>query len=177
MAERLSELRNTLISGMRMSMQRSLERRAPAKTSLPLLQKARAGLREFVNTHPENADAWRLLSQAEECFLNYRQAVHCLEKVLSLASPRNKRDLKRLALLKESLSGWESLSLSPDQLRALGEFLVEQGAEEEMRGRSLEFTKKWLHHNRISNPEHVIEQLANRGGHTDFTVLYNVVRG
>jgi hypothetical protein len=124
-----------------------------------------------------SAEAWRLLSQAEECLLNYRQAVVCLEKAISLSGKRDKRMLKRLALLRESLSEWSALPLTPQQLRNLGEHLIEQGANEEWNGRSLKFTRQWLEAKQFANIEEVLEALSQRGGYTDFQVLYNVVRG
>jgi hypothetical protein len=177
MSKELEDLRAVLMSGIRLSMQGSLSRRAPAKASVPNLLRAREGLREFVRDNPVSAEAWRLLSQAEECLLNYKQAITCLEKSMSLSGSRDKRSLKRLAQLRESITEWSALPLTPGQLCELGEFLVLYGANEERLGRTLDNTRRWLETKGFSNVEEIIEALGNRGGFTDFQVLYNVVRG
>jgi tetratricopeptide (TPR) repeat protein len=174
----LSALREILLRGIKSSMQTSYARRSPESSAVPHLQKARAGLRHFVEINPTSAEGWRLLSQAEECLLNYNEAIASLERALSLTDQKkNHKDLKRLALLKAARSEWHDLSLSPEQVRALGEFLVGAGVGQAGEGRSLRFTKQWLADNNISNPEQVIHALARRGGYTDFQILYNVVRG
>jgi len=173
----LNELKYTLMSGVRLSMQRSLGRRAPAKAALPDLIRARDGLRRFVHECPTSAESWELLSRAEECLLDYQQAIVCLQKSMSLSGKRDKRDVKRLALLKESLSEWSALPLTPGQLRELGGYLAVQGANEEKLGRTLKFTEQWLEDKGFSNAQEIIQGLKNRGGYTDFMILYNVVRG
>jgi hypothetical protein len=173
----LSSLREVLLDGIRRSKQGSYQRRAPSEESIPFLEEARSGLEEFVKGNPENAEAWRLLSQAEECLLSYRRAVSCLERAMSLEGIRKKGDLKRLALLRESLKSWEGLPLSGEELRALGDFLVFCGANEEPKGRTIENTRRWLESNSFDNVDGILEALRVRGAATDFQVLYNVVRG
>ncbi|MEX2170786.1 MAG: hypothetical protein WD851_15825 [Pirellulales bacterium] len=165
------------MSGIRLSMQRSYARRAPAKASVPHLVQARDGLRQLVERQPTLAEAWKLLSQAEECLLNYDRAILCLEMAMSLSGKRDKRDLKRLAMLRESVLQWRKLPLTPVELRELGEYLVEQGADKEMYGRSLKFTSQWLEQKCFTNVNAILQALNDRGGRTDFTILYNVVRG
>jgi tetratricopeptide (TPR) repeat protein len=175
-ADELENLTTTLMSGIRLSMQGSYSRRAPAKASVPYFIQARDGLREFVRRNSNSAEAWRLLSQAEECLLNYGQAIACLQKSISLSGKRDKRSLKRLAMLRESLTEWSSLPLGPDELRELGSYLVECGAAEERNGRTLQFTNDWLTEKGLANREEIVERLSKHGGYTDFTILYNVVR-
>jgi hypothetical protein len=177
MTIKLKSLREVLLDGIRRSKQGSYQRRAPCKESIPFLVKARVGLEEFVKAHPDNAEAWRLLSQAEECLLSYRQAVNSLERAMSLEGSRKKGDLKKLALLRESLGNWERFPLSGEELRALGDFLVLCGANEESKGRTIENTRRWLEDNSIDNVDDILEALRARGAATDFQVLYNVVRG
>ena len=129
-----------------------------------------------MRTSPNSAEAWQLLSQAEECLLNYGQAITYLQKAISLSGRRDRRSLKRLALLRESLAEWSALPLSPDELRDLGNYLTECGAAEESNGRTLQFTTDWLVEKNLPNCEEIIERLRNHGGYTDFTILYNVVR-
>jgi len=173
----LQELRDALRQGMGMSMQRSYERRAPAAESLPILRKARDGLHQFVEGFPTNAEAWRLLSQAEESLLDFRQATACLEKAMEVAGTRSKSDLKRLVRLNEHAQAWATLGLSPDQLHELGLFLRSKGADNPAKGRSLSWTDEWLGDNEIPDRQRVLENLRARGGYSDFQVLYNVVRG
>jgi hypothetical protein len=176
-ADELHTLRETLLQGIRMSKQGSYARRSPAPASVKYLRDACQGLRELVKRDEKNIEAWRLLSQAEECLLNYREAIACLEEAMFVANQRSKQDLKRLALLKQSFAEWDKLPLSSKQLRSLGDFLEECGANEERNGRTLRFTMQWLDDNQIPSRDAVISAFKMRGGHTDFMVLYNVVRG
>jgi hypothetical protein len=173
----LNELRATLANGQRLSMQGSYSRRAPAKASVPYLHSARDGLQNYVQKNPDSAEAWELLSRAEECLLNIGNAITCLEEAMALSGRRDRRSLKRLALLREAKAEWSAIPLTPDQLRELGDFLVERGAGEEQFGRTLDKTRDWLESSGLANTEAIIEALADRGGFTDFQVLYNVVRG
>ncbi|WP_440604620.1 DUF2695 domain-containing protein [Bacillus sp. GB_SG_008] len=172
--DRLNELKATLIQGQRLSMQGSLQRRAPSKKAVPFLLSARQGLKEFVIENSNNALAWRLLSQAEECLLNYNEAVICQEKTLELGG-RDRKDLKRLALLKEYSGKWEEINLSPVQLETLGTFLDEminsKGCDH-----SHKYTKSWLENNvPKSKISKIIKAMRNQGGFCDCEVLLNVV--
>jgi hypothetical protein len=124
-----------------------------------LLETARDGLRRLLEKDRTNAEAWQLLSQAEECLLNYQEAITSLEQA------------------KESCGYWQDFPLSADQLRKLGHYLVGAGAEEEQRGRTFTFTRRWLAENKVPEPDAVIQALEKRGAFSDFQVLYNVVRG
>ena len=176
MTDVLSRLRETLLEGIKLSMQSSCARRSPAPGAIPYLESARRSLREFSEHDPNNVEALRLLSQAEECLLNYREAISCIERAMKLEGSKNKRDLKRPALLQEAAKEWWDLCLSPEDLRRLGEFLQASGADDPTRGRSLEFTKQWL---RIAAlpVDPTLEAFSRRGAFTDFQVLNNLVRG
>ena len=65
-------------------MQGSYERRAPAKKAVPFLLDARGGLRKYVKENDQDVEAWRLLSQAEECLLSYTPARTSLENATAL---------------------------------------------------------------------------------------------
>jgi hypothetical protein len=95
---------------------------------------------------------------------------------MRLEGSRSKRDLKRLALLDEAAKQWESLPLSPDELRQLGDFLRASGADNPTRGRALEFTEQWLRMSAIP-VDAAIEAFGRSGAFTDFQVLNNIVRG
>lgn len=173
----LMQLREVLLQGIRLSKQRSYGRRKPASPAIPYLAEARSGLRSFVETQPNSIDAWRLLSQAEECLLHYREAIDCLQTAMRLEGKRDKRDLKRLAGLHNWVEEWQKLPLTPAELHNLGDFLVEMGCDDEANGRSLRFTREWLEKRQCDFPGTVLTALGHRGGFTDFQVLHNVVRG
>jgi hypothetical protein len=177
MSEDLGGLREVLLHGIRLSMQGSYARRRPAKRAIPILEDGRRRLRRFVQDDPSNAEAWRLLSQAEECLLNYPEGIRCLEHAITLSKTRSKKDLKRLALLKAAATEWRNLPLNPRELQELGDFLVRSGVEDEARGRTFRFTRQWLHDRNFENTEAVLAALRSHGGHTDFQILANIVRG
>lgn len=56
--DRLNELKDILIKGQQLSMQGSLQRRAPSKKAVPFLLSARQGLKEFVRQRPLIKDAF-----------------------------------------------------------------------------------------------------------------------
>jgi hypothetical protein len=149
MSKNLAELQQLLIEGQRRSMQGSYMRRNPAATSIPFLLKARSGLKEYIRENETDAQAWRLLSQAEECLLNYVAARQCLERAMSLSERKDKKDLKRLALLKEGEFAWTELKLTPAQLEELGQFLRAKLSQSEC-DHTLRFTEhgsrrpKWV---------------------------------
>ncbi len=155
-------------------MQGSYERRAPAAESAPLLTRARDGLKQVTDDSPTNAHAWRLLSLAHEALLEYGAAIAALQEATTLSGQIDKRDLKRLARLREAATQWSKLPLSPGQLAALGEHLRTKLAGGIGR-RNLRWTEGWLAAERIPHPERVIAALRDRGGFTDFQVLRNVV--
>ncbi len=173
----LGELRGLLQSGIRLSKQGSYQRRAPAPEAVPLLVEARDGLRRLVRMSPNDADAWRLLSIAEECLLDYSSAVRSLEMALILSSRRDRRDLRRLALLRHAAGEWKDLLLSPAQLADLGDFLQARlgGSTGE---RCFRFTLEWLAQQEgVAESAAVITALEGRGAFSDFEVLHNIVKG
>lgn len=172
--EKLEALKETLIEGQKLSMQGSLDRRAPAKKAVPFLLKARKGLKEYVKGNGTNPLAWRLLSQAEECLLNYNNAISCLERAMEL-DKKNQKDFKRLALLKEYGGMWNELNLSPEQLESLGLFLSEKLTADDC-DHSIKFTKRWLEENiPKSKISKIVKEFQNQGGFCDCEVLSNVV--
>lgn len=177
MYDSIDAVREMFRAVVKKSMQTSYARRYPAKETVSTFETVRANLRTMVQHNPGNSEAWRLLSQVEECLLNYVEAIRCLEQAMSLGNARDRKDMKHLALLRSSQAEWASLRLSPAQLMSLGEFLVQAGVEKGAQHRSLELTRYWLETNGIVNPEEVIAALETRGAFTDFQVLYNVVRG
>ncbi len=157
-------------------MQGSYQRRSPAKPAIPFLLEARSGLKKYVEAHEDDDKAWRSLSQAEECLLNYSAALNCLEKAMDISGQRDKKDLKRLALLKEYEADWKQLNLTPAQLQALGGYLSQKLLEEGC-DHTLRCTQEWLKALSIAKPKSVVDALRNRGGYCDCEVLNNVVGG
>ena len=170
MSKTLNELKQVLLEGQRRTMQGSYQRRSPAKKAVPFLREARTGLREFVQQNGDNAEAWRLLSQAEECLLNYRSALTCLERAIALSGRKDKKDMKKLALLKEAQAEWADVNLNRHQLDDLGRHLRERLAENGC-DHSLRFTDEWLLAKQFASPERVIEGLGNQVGYCDCNVV------
>ena len=174
MSKDFAELAKTLIEGQRRSMQGSYKRRQPAAGAIPFLLQARSGLKEYVEEHDRDVQAWRLLSQAEECLLNYVAARRCLERAMHLSERKDKKDLKRFALLKEYENQWADLNLTPVELEELGNHLrprlLEKGCDHTLR-----LTQQWMA--TVGKTKGVIDGLRNLGGYCDCEVLSNVVSG
>jgi len=173
----LKELQEILLQGQKLSMQGSLDRRMPDKKSIPFFIDARKGLKEYVTLNPEDSIAWRLLSQVEEALLNYPEALSSLEKSIELGG-KDKKDLKKIALLKESLVSWDELDdLTPDQLESLGNYVDEKLGEFGC-NHTLYFTKEWIDENIPKNKKtKIIKVLQGKGGFCDCEVVANVVKG
>ncbi|MBN8253617.1 DUF2695 domain-containing protein [Priestia flexa] len=170
----LKQIQETLLQGQQLAMQGSYQRRAPTKKAIPYLLKARKELKDFVNSYPTNAQAWRLLSQAEEYLLNYSDAILTLQKAINL-DQKDKKDLKRLAKLKEYGGQWEDLDMSSRQLELLKVYLENQ-IEFQGCDHTLTLTKKWLSENVSRNKQSKITKaLRNQGGFCDCEVLLNVM--
>jgi tetratricopeptide (TPR) repeat protein len=175
MSKSLKELQEVLLQGQKLSMQGSMDRRMPDKKSIPFLIEARKGLKEFVALNPLDNVAWRLLSQAEETLMNYPEALSSLEKSIELAG-KDKKDLKRIALLKECLTSWNELGLTPEQMKSLGDF-IDDKLSEQVCDHTLSFTKEWLDGNiPKSKRAKMIKAIQGKGGFCDCEVLANVVK-
>lgn len=174
----LDELEKTLHEGMQLGRTRSSGRRAPAAAGVPHLKRAQTGLRTYSAKHPADVRALRLLSLAEETMLNYGAALRALERAMELDESRDKRDLKRLALLKQSADEWTKLPLTPQQLAQLGRFLADK-LEDAPGSRAFIWTERWLDDNGFAGEEkaRVLEAFEKRGAFSDMQVYYNVVRG
>jgi len=170
----LDHLRTMLVEGIKRSGQGSYERRAPAEEAVPYLLEVRTGLRAHLVRQPEDSAAWRLLSQAEECLLHYPAAVHALEAALRQSPQRERKDLQRLALLKEYATKWQEVHLDPQALAQLGWYLEQRFAEEPC-DHTLRHTKHWLSERRLGNIAKIVAGLRNQGGYCDCEVAANVV--
>jgi len=175
MSSNLRELARLLQEGRGRSKQGSFRRRAPCPEAVPYLRQARDGLRLAVEAEPGNVEAWRLLSQAEELLLGYGKARVALERVLALKPGGDRRDLKRLALLRECEAWWSGLNLTPTQLAHLGDHL-DGALAETLCNRTVRITRAWLDQSGLAIPDAIIEALRERGGYCDCGVLFNVTR-
>jgi hypothetical protein len=169
----LDELRALLTSGLQRSMQGSYDRRAPAAAAAPILTDARQKLTQYTRDHPDEAEAWKLRALAEESLLSYGAAVRSLERSLALSTTRDRKDLKRLAQLKEYAAKWQKLMLSPAQLAELCEFLETTLATRPC-DHTQQHARRWLLDQRIAKPDQVLKALANFGGYCDCEILLNV---
>lgn len=178
MSNALDDLEATLLEGLRLSGQGSYARRAPAAPAVPHLSRARAGLRQFVNTHADDARAHRLLSLAEEAFLSYGAARAALARAMELSGGGDERDHKRLAMLREAGDEWAALAITPDELKELGAFL-EAKLDRGETDRSLRWTEAWLrdHGRDDAALAQIRAALDDRGAFSDLQVYENVTRG
>ncbi|HES8074056.1 TPA: DUF2695 domain-containing protein [Streptococcus pyogenes] len=170
----LLDLKDELIKGQKLAMQGSYQRRAPSKKAIPHLLAARKGLKEYVKQYSNDALAWQLLSQAEEYLLNYNAALTALQNALSF-DKKDKKLLKRLALLKEYASKWQELDMTPEQLQSLEIYLQEKleicGCDH-----TLVYTREWLDISTLhSKKSKIVKALQNQGGFCDCEVLMNVI--
>lgn len=175
MTRSLAELREFLREGQRRSQQGSYKRRWPAPAAVFFLQQASQGLRTIVQERPAEREAWRLLSEAEEALLDYQNARIALEKVLALQPGTDRRDLKKLALLREYEAWWGGLRLTPVQLAQLGRHL-EITLWRVACDRTLRHTLTWLERQALPDPNQIVRALEDRSGYCDCMVLRNVVR-
>jgi hypothetical protein len=152
----------------------SYRRRAPADAAVAYLLQARQGLRAMARRQPGNMQAWRLLSQAEEALLDYANARSALERVLAFGGTADRRDLKKLALLREYEAWWGGLGLTPRQLEELGHCLEEALCDSPC-DRTLSRTWTWLEFSGLPNPDRIMQTLGERDGYCDCQVLNNVV--
>lgn len=159
----LTRLQELLEEGQRLSGQYSYKRRAPNDDALPYLLESSSGLRKLIRKQPELAEAWRLLSYAEECLLNYLEARQSLERFLELSGSRDRKHLKRLALLKQCERDWAELKLSANQLEDLGDYL-DLNLQNEDCDHTYRLTEQWLQSQKLQNSARILRAFEKLGG-------------
>jgi len=172
-ATEFAVLKAELEQGLALSKQGSYERRMPAQAAQPRIRGALKGLRELVQRE-STAAVWRTLALAEEALLHYPAALEALQKALTLSEHHDRRDLKRLAQLKEYAAKWDALGLTPRALEALGRYLDHNLAKEPC-DHTHRHTRVWLEANDIKSAAKAIKGLESVGGHCDCEVLFNAV--
>jgi tetratricopeptide (TPR) repeat protein len=161
-----------LREGLKASMQGNYERRMADPRARGALEKAREGLQAFVRSHPNDARAWVLLSQAYEALLQYDSALLAAKRA-AIAGLRGKREMKRLARLEERCGFWKRIDLSPEQAAALSSFLE---ARVEPDSTDFSNTQEWLSQVRHPRPQNVIEGSRHFGCNGDFELYVNLLR-
>ncbi len=166
-------LKAELEQGLALSKQGSYERRMPAQVALAQIRGALKGLRALVQRE-STAEVWRTLALAEEDLLHYPAAVEALQKALTLCQHHDRKDLKRLAQLREYAAKWDALGLTPRALEVLGRHLGQKLAEEPC-DHTHRHTEAWLEANGLRSPAKAIKGLKCIGGHCDCEALFNAV--
>ncbi len=175
MATPLKALKAQLLTGIKASRQSSYERGAPSKESIPILSHVRAELRAYLMSNPTDADAWRYLAQAEECLLNYREAIDCLHRVVELSKGDRRSTLKTLARLRQYVLRSVAGSLSDEQVTDLGSYLTSCGLETPKGTTTLERTTEWLLRTGIDVSK-ILSDFRRLGVETDYEVLNRIVK-
>jgi hypothetical protein len=173
----LDQFEDLLLDAIRRSGQASYSRRASPQDVLIDLGSLARKVESIIEEEGASSRACRLLSQIYECMLNYRSAAIHLEQAMTIDGRKERKDLKRLARLRESHREWTACPLLPTELSKLGEFLSSSGANDPSIATNLDLTTKWLKANTLEDVNAVLEHLRTRGVTTDFQVLNNVVRG
>lgn len=171
----IADLRARMIAAQKLTGQSSLDRRAPAPKAVPALLDAKSAISRFIAENGESADAYRLLSMAQECLLNYAGARSSFEKALSLSNQRHPKDLKHLALLREYEGKWNELPLTPDELLHLGAHLTSALAAHAC-DHTPRHTKAWLAQCSPGQQDQKLKALRHWGGYCDCEVLSNAVQ-
>jgi len=144
----------------------------PAQAALPRIRGALKGLRALVQRE-STAEVWRTLALAEEALLHYPAALEALQKALTLSEHHDRRDLKRLAQLKEYAAKWDALGLTPRALRrSVATWTITWKKSHVSHHRH---TRVWLEANDIKSAAKAIKGLESVGGHCDCEVLFNAV--
>jgi len=141
--------------------------------AVPVLGSVRKGLRSYVESHPDSADAWLMLSQACEALVDYKPALTALRRAM-LAGRRGKKELKSLARLLEGSQFWSSVDLSPEQAGELGAFL---GARIQTAARLRDFslTLEWLSKVGHQRPCKVLDGAREYGCFDDWQLFMNLL--
>lgn len=162
-----------LREGLSVSLQGCYQRRLPSKAALPKIREARQGLRLLTKVSP-SAASWRALALAEEALLHYPAAVLALENAIASSPEPDRKDLKRLAALREAAASWLSLGLTPPLLEELGQHL-DQALVAGPCDHTHRHTSGWLAAKGMRQEAKVLAALKSAGGYCDCEVLANVV--
>jgi hypothetical protein len=166
----LQRLRSVLVRGQKLSLQGSYVRKAPAAESLPDLLESRRQLLNYLQDHPEEPEGWDLLSQAQECLLDYGNARRSLERWISLVRGKDKKALKRLARLRETEDAEAGLRLTPIQLGNLSRFLEKQLGQADC-DHGYQHTKTWLKRSGVKDLPGILKGLKNSGRICDCSIV------
>lgn len=142
-----------------------------APETLPLLHDMKSRLQTWLDAHPEDALALEYMGYTLCYLLDYEKALPFLEKSSSLSKDR--KDLISLVKLREPLSLLESLTLEPEQIIALTDYLDNTLKDND--DHSLHLTGIWLKEHVISEKHEVLlSGLRQAGAYCDCEVASNV---
>ena len=142
---------------------------ANKKFAEPLLA-LKAEVSEYLSQNENDIEALRIACYVE-CYLsNHQTGLVYLQKAAELSNDR--KDKTNVVRLSQLVNSFKKLSLSPDELESLGDYLDK---EADACDHSLRLTKIWLSEN-IDKKKHskIIKGLQNAGGYCDCEVLVNV---
>jgi hypothetical protein len=91
-----------------------------------------------------------------------------------LDSRRDRRDLKKLTLLREREEWWTGLGLTPTQLAELGDHLGRTLAGSPC-NHTLCHTRVWLAQSGGASTDQILQAIKDRGGYCDCEVLSNIL--
>jgi hypothetical protein len=142
---------------------------ANKKYAKPLLA-LKAEVREYLSQNENDIEALRIACYVECYLANHQTGLEYLQKATQLSNDR--KDKANVARLSQVVEKFKVLSLSPNELERLGDYLdrVPEACDH-----SLRFTKIWLEEN-IDKKKHtkIIKGLQNTGGYCDCEVFANV---
>ena len=142
---------------------------ANKKYAEPLLA-LKAEVSEYLSQNENDVEVLRIACYVE-CFLaNHQAGLAYLQKAAEYSNDR--KDKTNIVRLTQLVSSFKKLSLSPDELESLGDYL---DMVSDTCDHSLRLTKMWLDEN-IDKKKHskIIKGLQNAGGYCDCEVLANV---
>jgi len=169
----IKEIKQSLIDIQKVCKCDAFEFPAVNKKYVKSLLELRAEVSEYLSQNENDVEALRIACYVE-CYLSsYQAGLEYLKKAAELSSDR--KDKTNIVRLSKLVSSYKTLSLSPDELMSLGDYL-----DKTMDGcdHSLSVTKAWLNEN-VDKKKHakIIRGLQNAGGYCDCEVLGNVCDG
>jgi hypothetical protein len=166
----IQEIKKKLIDAQKLCKRGIFDTYAVDKKAVKPLLELRAAIKEYLSQNENDIEALRAACYVECYLMNYKSGLAYLQKVAALSGER--KDKQKLTALSELVDSFKTLSLSPDELVRLGDYLDEAL---ESCDHSLKLTKIWLKEN-IDKKRHgrIIKGLQNSGGYCDCEVLSNV---
>jgi hypothetical protein len=154
-----------------LSGQSNFRRRWPGLQAASIAQSVAEEARRYLAAKPEDRDALKILADACELRMDFFEAAVAIDKLLALSEERPKKLLSQLARVREAITFWRDLSLSPEELAELGAHISER--VQRTRVNSTAITDAWLKQ-RGKDVDDVLGRLRSLGGLDDLTIMANV---